>query len=426
MDAVPEQGEDYIEELGRKQHQEIQQMEAQNRWKLLELEKPGHDITALNHKMALASSKTQPFVFYGHEGKFQRERAGMYKTSYDPYTLQYTMNKRERSGPGLFDITDCHKNALDNPLNINQDMHAILQYNRTLGGPPGSVAQLHDQPSQFEAFGPFNKEKSLQEAHLQPNAQTADVRTLEGELVLKESTYGEGYNTKKFLQENQLPFYAKNEPLIIMSQENQDLNHVRMMSVPSHSAGQAGRSTEGVAGFQTQGKAVAGRPITAPEGPAHSERYSYQWQMPEEEQNVLGRIAPIVSSGHPKAGKLQSRHTVGNQFASKSSNFQPKGLSSSWSPQSAYGSQFQGSLVDMSFKNDPRFGWKAGSGTPRPQTVLLDIQDSFTKSETRKRFHEKFRENGPDLRENITRGKKHEFGSMNAQVLRGTTLVEVA
>ena len=210
--AVAEPESNYYKLLAQQKHDEIQQMEASNRWQLLELQKPDHDITALKHKMNMASDKTQPFVFYGHEGQFQRERAGLYKTTYDPYSLQYSMNKRELSGDGIFDITDVHRNALDNPLPINQDMHDITRYNRTLGGPPGSVAQLHRQPSQVEAIGPFDRAKAIQKAQLQPNLSTADVRTQEGELVLKESTMGEGYNTRKFLQENQLPFYSRNEP----------------------------------------------------------------------------------------------------------------------------------------------------------------------------------------------------------------------
>ena len=43
-----------------------------------------------------------------------------------------------------------------------------------------------------------------------------------------ESTYGEGYNTQKFLQENELGKYSRNEPLNLISAENQDLNQVNI------------------------------------------------------------------------------------------------------------------------------------------------------------------------------------------------------
>ena len=44
--------------------------------------------------------------------------------------------------------------------------------------------------------------------------------------LIPESTMGDSYNTQKFLQENELNEYARNEPLILMSKENQDLQKV--------------------------------------------------------------------------------------------------------------------------------------------------------------------------------------------------------
>ena len=159
------------------------------------------------------------------------------------------------------------------------------------------------------------------------------------------------------------------------------------------------------------------------ECPVFSERYSYQWQLPANQLAQSAVVGPMSSRANPRAAQLLSRHGSSNQFASKSSNFMPSDFSASWAPKSAYESQFK---VDMSFKQEPRFDWKPGSGTPRPQSSLLDIQDGFSKSESRKMFRRQFPENLPDLRENIVLGRKHEFDSMNAQVLRGTTLVEVA
>jgi hypothetical protein len=66
-----------------------------------------------------------------------------------------------------------------------------------------------------------------------------------------------------------------------------------------------------------------------------------------------------------------------------------------------------------------RFSWEPGCGHPRPQSTLLDIQNSFTKSGTRKMFHGRFSESNPDLRENIVKGKKHSFFGMSGQIIHG-------
>lgn len=66
-------------------------------------------------------------MFYDHEGTFQRERSGLYKTTYDPYTLQHALNKREMTGDHLFDISDCHKDALNLPVELNQDMAEAMR-----------------------------------------------------------------------------------------------------------------------------------------------------------------------------------------------------------------------------------------------------------------------------------------------------------
>ena len=46
---------------------------------------------------------------------------------------------------------------------------------------------------------------------------------------------------------------------------------------------------------------------------------------------------------------------------------------------SSYASQFP--VYDLSEKKDLRFSWEPGCGLPRPQSCLLDLQNSFIKSE---------------------------------------------
>ena len=119
-----------------------------------------------------------------------------------------------------------------------------------------------------------------------------------------------------------------------------------------------------------------------------------------------------------------------NAHASLGSNIMPSDLRHSWACESSYQSQFptggtkSANYVDLSFKKDERFNWEPGCGTPRPQSSLLDLQNAFRKSDVRRKFHENFSETNPDLRENHTRGRKHEFGGINAQVFRGATIVD--
>ena len=316
----------------------------------------------------------------------------------------------------------------------------MIRYNRTLGGDPGSVPQLHEQPSQFEAIEPFNDIKRWQTKRIQPNIVTSDERTQEHGLTLKESTYGSHFNTRKFLQENQLDRHARQEPLMLMSHENQDLRNVRQMATPKSGksvqfsdhltvASGAGmeplRTTSAIVSNSKSEVGTGFRPNSSPMFNSHP---------------VLGDIPPRVTSlcthdagfvGDDIRFPVKLEKSRNNSFydatsnlGSKSSNFLPTNLRHSWAGESSYNQKYMPSAsVDLSFKRDSRFNWRAGSGLPRPQTTLLDMQNNFTKTDARRRFHAVFSETNPDLRENILKGKKHTFGGLNAQILRGTPVV---
>ena len=72
----------------------------------------------------------------------------------------------------------------------------------------------------------YNLVKSDQRAALLPPApHLASTLVQEKELLQKEATtMGDSYNVKKFLQENALDRHARQEPLSLMSSENQSLN----------------------------------------------------------------------------------------------------------------------------------------------------------------------------------------------------------
>uniref|UniRef100_A0A8D0HEE2 Sperm microtubule inner protein 4 n=1 Tax=Sphenodon punctatus TaxID=8508 RepID=A0A8D0HEE2_SPHPU len=58
--------------------------------------------------------------------------------------------------------------------------------------------------------------------------------------------------------------------------------------------------------------------------------------------------------------------------------------------------------------------WIPNSGEPHPQTTLLELQDSFTKTEAYKRFHETIKGETRDLRDNIHEGRRHSFYGFNS------------
>ena len=130
---------------------------------------------------------------------------------------------------------------------------------------------------------------------------------------------------------------------------------------------------------------------------------------------------PVPLEKAERRSKRHVRFTGGadDHFASKSTTFTGP-IDLNWAPKSSYAELHPGASAELSYKQDKRFKWKPGTGTPRPQTTLLKLQDAFTKSAIRQKFHKQFYENNPDLRENIVLGKQHEFGGMNAQVWRGT------
>jgi len=124
--------------------------------------------------MALSSVKHEPDVFYEHEGRYQRERAGLYKTSYDPALLEYAMNATEQKSSELCDLTGIERGALDLPTELNASVEEAMRRNRALCG---SVTQYNLQTSGYELFRPFEIAKTLQKRHLQPDASSADIRT---------------------------------------------------------------------------------------------------------------------------------------------------------------------------------------------------------------------------------------------------------
>ena len=52
---------------------------------------------------------------------------------------------------------DSHEGALNLKTELNRSMAEATRYNRTLGGPPGSVPQLNQQVAPHELVMPWNE-----------------------------------------------------------------------------------------------------------------------------------------------------------------------------------------------------------------------------------------------------------------------------
>ena len=123
--------------------------------------------------MALSSRKHCVDVFYEHEGRYQRERAGLYKTSYDPRQLAAAMNAEETGCGALGDTSTLERGALDFPTELNDDMAEVVGRSRALAG---SIPRYHNMPSVYEVVRPFNIAKNMQRRHLQPEPPSVGIR----------------------------------------------------------------------------------------------------------------------------------------------------------------------------------------------------------------------------------------------------------
>jgi len=124
-------------------------------------------------QMALSSRKHEVDAFYDHEGRYQRERSGLYKTSYDPKQLADAMNAEERGCGALGDVSTLERGALHFPTTLNDDVAEAVGRSRSLYG---SVPRYHNMPSVYEVTRPFDIAKTMQKRHLQPETWSVGVR----------------------------------------------------------------------------------------------------------------------------------------------------------------------------------------------------------------------------------------------------------
>uniref|UniRef100_A0A8C4YK85 Sperm microtubule inner protein 4 n=1 Tax=Gopherus evgoodei TaxID=1825980 RepID=A0A8C4YK85_9SAUR len=95
-----------------------------------------------------------------------------------------------------------------------------------------------------------------------------------------------------------------------------------------------------------------------------------------------------------------------NQTGGEGGNFQPE---CSDQEETQYALSLDGNPPNMALPE-----WIPNSGVPRPQTSLLELQDSFSKTGAHKRFHNSITGEAKDLRDNIHEGRRHTFYGFNS------------
>jgi len=127
--------------------------------------------------MALSSRKHEVDVFYDHEGLYQRQRSGLYRTSYDPKQLAAAMNAEETGCGALGDLSTLERGALDHPTALNDEMAEAVRRSRSLSG---SVARFHRMPSAYELVRPHEIAQTSQKRYLQPDPPAVSAATQVG------------------------------------------------------------------------------------------------------------------------------------------------------------------------------------------------------------------------------------------------------
>lgn len=349
----------YLPEMKAAMKRDVQEMEARNRLKALEVSTPEGNVSALRRKLKLASKFETANVFYDHVGKFVGERGGLYQTSYQPHQLAASLGREgvkaevQLNSPESLHVETGLNGEMDG---VNRDSATYLK-----------VASSAPPPHLPVAIEDFKKMKAIKNLRLMPNSINAAAVMQEGGFVETTTSLTSAYNFPKFLQEQELGAHVQADASRAISNENHRISNVKVRVatpalVPSTASSSADRAP------------TPRRPIPDTE-------------MPEEV--VVERVAPVdenVGSTNPRIINLSA--------PDKDAERRTK---------------------------DWRHSWRPGEGVPRPQSLLTNLQNAFRKSQVHRKFHATFPETAPDLRDHgvLKHVRKHEFTGGNAQMLRG-------
>ena len=191
--------------LIKEYHDRIVKLQYENRQKDISLIKPESDIKMLRLKSKELEKSRGPAqatlkqnvndhinILYDQESRYLGERAELYKTqTYNPYLLKQYVESVKPEPTVSANYTDYSGVGSQKNVYVTEEKH-----------------ERNDRPKLF-ADKAFNDYKHLKRAPLEnillnPNLSTDPKTVQENGFILKQTTYGNSYNTKKYLQENEL------------------------------------------------------------------------------------------------------------------------------------------------------------------------------------------------------------------------------
>ncbi|CAF3625374.1 unnamed protein product [Adineta steineri] len=413
-------------QLYRDHYASHQQMNAENRLQQIEVIRPQENLTLLNvkyrhlqnprHARPILPQYRDDYVntFYDQVGTYVQERSGLYHTdNYNPNLLAQSIpeleNYQEIVGPSVND------NNLGDLLNRGEQ-----NQNRT-----------KPKLFQYKAIGDYEnmRKQLLNKLHVPQDASTVDSRVQEGDkqFIQRETVYGQGYNTRKFLQENTLQHYARVDPTNLMSTRyNNDLERTRSLNSYPMKTTQTRNITDDVLSSPVLHPSQYDDMYTTKHITEHTDGYS---------RRPTTRVydSPFKSEHDPTVHQVYQNQTVHTQARSFDPALQiptqlpnsvktsirlpgPENVARFIEPKFETNTTYQRSFKDISFhEGTPRrqnFSQdnnqhldQSSDLSPRP-CKLTDIQDGWTKTQAQQHYQYENPGVAPYSSDTIMRAKK--------------------
>ncbi|XP_070535443.1 uncharacterized protein [Ptychodera flava] len=359
--------EDWRKDLEQWQKQRFEDITTNTRWKQAENQKHHDDLSQLRRKISFVTPVQQPPVYYDTLRKVVTCRAPFYYDGTNPYEL-------DDISPWEYHLTKSHLDLRDQEEKVLKESEAAA--------PPAPLLEKDWEKYQFAGNPGANpnvlepkKYSNFQLLHGRPRVENSFVQKPAGQ-----STYTYEYNPEKV------------KTVITADKDRYNLKELstaipkpfRSLSpIPQRNGTKSVQISDTVR-VATGGN---GQPMTITHRPA---------SVPNLERQLVNEYRGNVSA-----------------------SFAPQ-TDKHWFPDMNRSVDLDHLPVPNSQTTHPALNYRPPDwtmpGTPRQQSSLGKIQDSFTKTDTHRKFHATFSETNPDLRDNITKGKTHTFQGDNAYV----------
>ncbi|CAF4277377.1 unnamed protein product [Rotaria magnacalcarata] len=438
-----------VPQIARDRQASNQQMEAENRLKQLELIRPEDNINLLNLKFRVLQSPRhgRPILpqyrdlyvntLYDQLGTYVQERSGLYQTvTYDPNALVQSIPDIEKS----------ENNEQENDHLLKDDNHLgdLLDY--------GEQTQDKSKPNlfQYKTFQDYQNMRSrlLNKCRVPQDANTVNARIQEGNtpFIQRESTYGDSYNTRKFLQENILSSDARSDPTSLMSTRyNTNIERARSMNSypmkPMRSQSLDTNDHNNNNNDKEKSNDITVGPLLQPSPydelyatnhiTEHTNGYSRRsenrvYDSPFKNKGDMLAYKFYEKKQTPIAAYLQVADPLSREAKTPLHLPGPEMVARFIDPKLAKHSTYQQSYQDLSFHenispmqdsrlsfdesylsmkdSDPRFG-RTADGRVK-QWKLIDLQDRWTKTKAQRQYHMDHPESVPYVGDGTVQAKK--------------------